>query len=205
LGLLLADHRRDYIASIATPLTSVRPTNVLNHYDRLKDAARKDVAADGLDPAAIRFEQHLDLKYGYQMYEMTLPFPTDAPPDELIRNLTQLFTNAHDHAYGYHRDDPIELVSVRVRALSSAGSIKFASLFRNLANQDNRGSADAQREAFFGPVYGAIVTPVRRRFDIGGRQVGPVIIEEPDTTVVVPPGWTVERDRFANLVVSREA
>ena len=161
------------------------------------------MAAEGLDPEAIRFEQHLDLKYGYQMYEMTLPFPIDAPPDELIGNLARSFTNAHDHAYGYHRDDPIELVSVRVRALSPAGSIKFADLLGKLAGEDYRTTAAAQREAFFGPRHGAIMTPVRRRFDIDRRQAGPVIIEEPDTTVVVPPGWSVESDHLANLIMTR--
>lgn len=205
LGLLLADHRHDYIASIATPLASARPSDILHHFDRLKDAARNAMAAEGLDPAALRFEQHLDLKYGYQMYEMTLPLPSDVPPNELISHLAQAFTNEHDHAYGYHRDDPIELVSVRVRALSPAGSIKFANLAGGLAAEDYRSGATARREAFFGPALGTIMTPVCRRFDLDGPRAGPLIIEEPDTTVVVPPGWAVERDHFANVIMRREA
>jgi N-methylhydantoinase A len=205
LGLLLADHRHDYIASIVAPLTSVRPADLLHHYERLKDTARDAMAAEGLDPAALRFEQHLDLKYGYQMYEMTLPFPGDVPPDELISSLAQLFTNEHDHAYGYHRDDPIELVSVRVRALSPAGSIRFADLSGGLVEGDYRSRATARREAFFGPTLGTIMTPVCRRFDLEGRRRGPLIIEEPDTTIVVPPGWIVERDPFANVIMSGES
>jgi hypothetical protein len=30
-----------------------------------------------------------------------------------------------------------------------------------------------------------------------------MIIEEPDTTVVVPPGWSVNRDEYSNLVLSK--
>jgi len=32
---------------------------------------------------------------------------------------------------------------------------------------------------------------------------GPLIIEEPDTTVVVPPDWTVHRGQYGNLVLEK--
>jgi len=204
LGLLLADHRHDYIASIATTLMGVQPDDILERYDQLKQAARDELTAEGVSPSAIRFEQHVDLKYGYQMYEMTLPFPNSAEPAELTSTLARLFTDAHDQAYGYHRDDPIELVNVRLRALSSAGSLKFVDLLSNLAEKDYRSASTAQRPAYFGPLHGEILTPILRRFDIGQRQAGPLIVEEPDTTIVVPPGWVVERDRFANLRITRK-
>jgi N-methylhydantoinase A len=204
LGLLLAEHRHDYIASIAAPLSSLRPGDLLQQYERLKDTARGAMAAEGLAPTAPRFEQYLDLKYGYQMYEMTLPFPEEGSSDQLISRLIELFTEAHDRAYGYHRNDPIELVSIRVRALSPAGSIKFANLSRGLGGGPHRTPVSAQREAFFGPAAGTILTPICRRFELAGRQTGPMIIEEPDTTVVVPPGWTAERDDFANVIMRCE-
>jgi len=204
-GLLLADHRQDYIASIAKPLRSTQSQEILAQYDRLKAMARDAMVAEGLDSTTLRFEQHLDLKYGYQTYEMGLPFPGDVPPDELINRLALLFTQEHDQAYGYHRDDPIELVSVRVRALSPAGSINFADLSRGLAVEDYQTGEVANRDAYFGPSLGTLRTPVTRRLNLEGQRRGPMIIEEPDTTIVVPPGWSVERDRFANVVMNREA
>ena len=41
--------------------------------------------------------------------------------------------------------------------------------------------------------------------DISGIQSGPMIVEEPDTTVVVPPGWSVSLDAYSNLALSKVA
>lgn len=204
LGLLMADYRHDYIATVAAPLTSAKPEEIFARYKELRTTARAEMIAEGVNPGTIRFEQQIDLKYGYQMYEMTLPFPDNAGPSNVLAALARLFTDAHDQAYGYHRDDPIELVSMRLRALASAGAISFAELAAELADSTASRAADAAtREAFFGPAHEMTATPLRRRFDITGPERGPIIIEEPDTTIVVPPGWTVERDGFANLVLTR--
>jgi N-methylhydantoinase A len=215
LGLLLADYRHDYIAAIASPLTSVRADEIMARYAQLRERARSEMIAEGVDPESIRFEQQVDLKYGYQMYEMTLPFPGEMDSADLATRLAQLFTDAHNQAYGYYRDDPIELMNLRVRALAPATSLTFAELAnRYSAATAESGtppgcvigvaeeSAPVQREAYFGPNQGVLVTPLRNRFSLSTPEQGPLIIEEADTTIVVPPGWTVECDRFCNLVLS---
>jgi N-methylhydantoinase A len=59
------------------------------------------------------------------------------------------------------------------------------------------------RAAFFGPQHGLLQTAVFRRADITGVQAGPLIVEEPDTAVVVPPGWAVSRDEYGSLVLTK--
>jgi N-methylhydantoinase A len=215
LGLLLADYRHDYIAAIASPLTSVGAAEIMARYEQLKDRARSEMIAEGVDPNAIRFEQQADLKYGYQMYEMTLPFPDEVDSPTLVTTLARLFTGAHNQAYGYYRDDPIELMSVRLRALASAASLSFAELAGRYSAESSdeatpshgfrtqEGGAPRERQAFFGPGHGLLDTPLRSRFALTNPERGPIIIEEPDTTVVVPPNWTVQRDGFGNLVLTR--
>jgi N-methylhydantoinase A len=215
LGLLLADYRHDYIAAFAAPLASLSTDEILTRYEQLKDRARSEMISEGVDPGAIRFEQQVDLKYGYQMYEMTLPFPNEVDSSTLISVLAQLFTSAHNQAYGYYRDDPIELMSIRLRALAGAASLTFAELADRYSAESSPAAipspgstqmAEAgkrERQAFFGPANGSLTTPLRSRFALAGPEQGPMIIEEPDTTVVVPPGWTAERDRFSNIRLTR--
>jgi len=203
LGLLIADYRHDYIASIAAPLDAVPFEQIVNRYAILEQTARAEMEGEGVSAHAIRIERYIDLKYGYQMSEMTLPF-IDAGPPDLAPRLGALFTKAHQQAYGYHRDDAIELVNLRLRALSSAGRVSFAELAEKLPHSDRDKSVASEREVYFGPKFGAITTPVCGRFAIGEEQrKGPMIIEEPDTTTVVPPDWMIERDRFANLILTR--
>jgi len=202
LGLLLADYRHDYLRSVASPLTAVEPHAMLGQYEELEAQARRELLEEGVAPEAIRFERQIDLKYGYQVSELTLPFPGDAAPRTLPTRLVQLFTEAHRQAFGYDRDDPIELVNLRLRALASAGRLKFTDLTSHVSME--RSAYHMVRQAYFGPHHGVQETPVLRRADIDGMRSGPLIIEEPDTTVVVPPGWSVQRDGQGNLLLTRE-
>jgi len=202
LGLLLADYRHDYVASIAAPLDSLGADEIGARYGELRETALADLLAEGVSAGAVRIEEYVDLKYGYQMYEMTLPCP--ARTADLPSALAQLFTEAHQQAYGYHRDDPVELVSIRVRALASTDRIRFTDLAARLSARRSDRATSSDREAYFGSHHGRIATPVRTRFAIERREAGPIIIEEPDTTIVVPPGWSVERDGFANLILTRD-
>ncbi|MBV8775075.1 MAG: hydantoinase/oxoprolinase family protein [Deltaproteobacteria bacterium] len=215
LGLLLADYRHDYIAAIAAPVTSIRPEEITDGYEQLKARARAEMIAEGVDANAIRFEQQVDLKYGYQMYEMTLPFPAEVDSANLAAALSRLFTDAHNQAYGYYRDDPIQLVSIRLRALASASLLDFAELASRYSKNGastaspsrfphgQHGSTHSERPVFFGPVHGLVTTQLRSRDSLNGIEHGPIIFEEPDTTVVVPPNWTVGGDRFGNLVLAK--
>ena len=39
----------------------------------------------------------------------------------------------------------------------------------------------------------------------GDRMAGPAIVEQPDTTVLIPEGDVADVDRFGNLLIKREA
>ncbi len=99
--------------------------------------------------------------------------------------------------------DPIELVSLRLRALATVGDMRFAELGAKAASGSDTKTKSDPRQAFFGPQHGLLQTTVCRRADITDTQDGPLIVEEPDTTVVVPPGWAVRRDAYGSLVLTQ--
>lgn len=199
LGLLLADYRHDYIRSVALALDRVDPQTIVRQYAELETAAREELLQEGVTEGTIRFDRQVDLKYGYQVSELTLPFPSGATLADLRTQLARLFTEAHKQAFGYDRDDAIELVNLRLRALASAGQMRFTDLVAPLSAAEQE--QGISRQAYFGPAQGTLETPVRRRVDFTKEQAGPVIVEEPDTTVVVPPGWSVRQDDYGNLIL----
>jgi len=156
---------------------------------------------EGVPEAAVQFERQVDLKYGYQISELTLPFPPDTAPAQLREELSRLFTDAHTQAFGYNRDDPIEMVSLRLQATAAATQLQFTNLAQHLATHGQAAFAAPVRQAYFGPQHGLQDTPIRRREDIKQEENGPLIVEEPDTTIVVPPGWTIRRDALGNLIL----
>jgi len=201
LGLLLADFRHDYVRSVALALEAVDPATILQRYAEMEETARAELAQEGVPAAVVHCERQVDLKYGYQISELTLPFPADTAPADLRTRLAQLFTEAHQQAFGYSRDDPIEVVSLRLRATAVATRLQFADLARHITTNGHATLSAPVRQAYFGPRHGVQAAPIRQRGDIGAEESGPLIVEEPDTTVVVPPGWTIQRDVLGNLVL----
>lgn len=204
LGLLLADYRHDYVRSVALALEAVDPEAIRRLYAELEERARAEMVQEGVSATAVRFERRVDLKYGYQISELTLPFPSNTPPSDLRTVLARLFTEAHQREFGYSRDDdPIELVSLRLQATAVATRLRFADLMQQVPEDGGTAFSSAARQAYFGPRHGLQTAPIRRRHDIEKEEGGPLIIEEPDTTVVVPPGWRASLDGYGNIVLSQ--
>ncbi len=201
LGLLLADYRHDYVRSVALALEAVDPEVVMHLYTEMEETARAEMVQEGVPATAVQFARQVDLKYGYQISEITLPFPSDTSFADLRAVLARLFTEAHQREFGYSRDDPIELVSLRLRATAVASRLRFTDLVQQIPKEGSVALSSAVRQAYFGPKHGLQESPIRRRGDIEKEESGPLIVEEPDTTVVVPPGWTIHRDGFGNLVL----
>jgi len=203
LGLLLADYRHDYIRSIVTPLATVDPDTILEHYEELQQVARDTMRGEGVPGEGVHFAHYIDLKYSYQLQELSIPSPASDDSATLLGKLAARFREAHEQAFGYNTDDPIELVSLRLRALATVGEMKFSELAAKIAPSSGAMARSEPRKAFFGLRHGLLQTSVFRRADISGVQDGPLIIEEPDTTVVVPPGWAVSRDEYGSLVLTK--
>jgi N-methylhydantoinase B len=93
-------------------------------------------------------------------------------------------------------------VEIRALRLAALGPPRASSELRVVAQPRTA----ATRLADFGEAHGAIETPVVSRAEIGDHpRPGPLLIDEYDTTVVVPPGWSVQRDRGDVLTLTAVA
>jgi len=169
----------------------------------MQQIARDTMQREGVPSEKVRFEHYADVKYSYQLQELSIAFPMAANSASLTEQLTTLFRAAHEQAFGYNTDDSIELVSLRLRALASVGEMEFLDLAAKLKPSSTSLPRSEPREAFFGPRHGLLQTAVFRRADIVGTHRGPLIVEEPDTTVVVPPEWAVSLDAYGSLVLTK--
>ena len=176
-GLLAADETRDAVRTRQGPLAEVDTEAVDALYGELADDLLDEVS----DPDAARVEYAADLRYAGQSFELTVdverPFdPADAG---------ERFAAAHESAYGYRADEPVELVNCRARATVSRRPPALG------VDPPADPGPRTTREAVFPD--GARETPVydRDRFPADEGVEGPVVIEGPESTVVVPPAWGV--------------
>jgi 5-oxoprolinase (ATP-hydrolysing)/N-methylhydantoinase A len=143
-------------------------------------------AAMGADGAWLRTA---DLRYAGQNWDIEVDFPGDAIDAESVAALAARFAAEHERVYGV-RDEEGSAVEIRALRLALLGPPREGSELRVAAQP----AASATRPADFGDAHGAIETPVVSRDELGEEpRPGPLLVDEYDTTVVVPPGWTVRR------------
>lgn len=111
-----------------------------------------------------------------------------------------VFKDRYRATYGEHPSrSGIEITALQLRV---QGPLPL----RGIADKPGSGSADAvprYRSAYFPERGGMTRTPAYDRAHLaqGQRIDGPAILQDPETTVVVPPGGSAQIDRFSNIVI----
>ena len=161
--------------------------------------ASAQLAAEGFSGARARIRRSAALHYKGQSYELIVPVP-DGPIDaRMVGHLEEAFGAEHERTYGHRAgpEEPVELVAIQ---LVGAGLRDGAGVPDNIATAP-AGAARAARQSYFGD-HGWLETPVLSRADLAAGRAGPLIVEEYDSTCVVPPGARAETDAAGNIVIS---
>jgi N-methylhydantoinase A len=181
LGLLLADLRYDYVQSVPGRLDAVDPASLLREFDTLAARVREEVFREEISPTGVQLDRFIDLRYARQSSELTLKVPESVVTAELPRVLAESFHSEHERTYGYRREnDPIAIVSLRLKATAPARSVGFRELGESFARTaDGTGTPEITRRAYFGPKFGERESRILSRSDLVGKALaGPLIVEE---------------------------
>jgi N-methylhydantoinase A len=204
LGLMMADLRYDYVQSRPGRLDSIDLAELFERYELIEKQVRLEISKENLDARSLRLQRLLDLRYQRQMSEITVRIPEALPPAQFVPTLAALFHEEHERSYGYRRqNEPIVVVNLRLQALVPASSMSFAELAQGVMEFERTAQhSEETRMAYFGPNIGECVTRILSRASLQGRCLdGPLVLEEFDTTIVVPPGWNASLDKFGNIIL----
>jgi N-methylhydantoinase A len=113
------------------------------------------------------------------------------------------FHAVHERVYGYARaQQPVELVNFRAvhrYPLPAPVVSPPARAAGSLAD-----ARTGERRVHFAPAgFAATAIYDRARLPIASRVSGPAIVEQPDTTTVIPPGYAALVDPSGNLRIRR--
>ncbi|WP_068298422.1 hydantoinase/oxoprolinase family protein [Pararhodobacter sp. CCB-MM2] len=202
MGLLHSQTRRELTRTVYRPLAALTPEALHQGLDALQVSVSQALTDEGCPPEAMRFQIEADLRYVGQAYELTVPVSAEAP-EAILQSLGTAFHAEHARTYGHASDDdPVELVNLRLIGLrADSGDRTFRA---PPLGTPARGTH--HRNVHFEALGARVATPILTRADLaGGRRLGPLIVEEYDSTTVVPPGWGAELDAFTNIVLTKEA
>lgn len=173
----------------------------------LRDRAVRDLRLEGFDEERIEFQLALDMRYGSQ-YNLT---KIDAPRLLLrsvddVRELCDRFTQRYSEIYSPEAAFPVGGINLECFYLTASVIQPTASFhYQDAGSEDPSPARCASRAACFDPSEGTRDTPVFdwTRLVPGNRIVGPALIDAPETTYVISPGWTYRMDGWRNGVLER--
>ena len=152
------------------------------------------MAAEGVAIGNSETHFQLDVRYRGQSSELSIPvvLPFSA---EVVAQSVKAFHVEHERTYGYHSpSEPTQIVNLRLRVRAAAvDAVDVQADLISPAIKTRVGDVMGHRSVYFGKRWGFENTPVVRRETVSVA-TGPLIIEEYDTTIVVPPGALVKRD-----------
>ncbi|MCP5157464.1 MAG: hydantoinase/oxoprolinase family protein [Ectothiorhodospiraceae bacterium] len=159
------------------------------------------LAAEGVPAERRRLSRAADLRYARQGVELTVPFEAERVDAESIARLVEDYHALHERLYTFaDREAPVEIVNLRVTATGLMDRVTLPRLDAVAAGTP--APVHAERRVAFDADF--VTTPVHRREALrpGHRVVGPAIVDQADTTTVVPPGCIATVDVFGNLSVA---
>jgi N-methylhydantoinase A len=200
LGLLFADIELNESRACLRRLEALSDADLESIYGQLATVIAGRL---GRKSDQIAFQRLADLRYAGQAFEITVPVPEGAFDVSAHRELGRRFDVEHETRYGhcFAGQYPHEVVNLRlVGSITPDGARRIATLDAPLA------VAGGEREVYFGPQYRLLRTPVLSRSGLAAEaRAGPMVIEEYEGTVVVPPDATARRDGDGNILIELRA
>lgn len=198
-GLLLSDVEHEISRAWLNRLTDVRPEDMEEAYAALEQDLHALMKEEGYAPQDYAVGRYADLRYAGQAHELTIQCASagDAPDFPV---LAAAFGAEHERTYGHQAEaEAVECVTLRLIA-----RVAEERPDRQAATSGGGDHQAQPRSVYFGPVHGQMETLVIDRPDLSSAVSGPVIVEEYDSTCIVPPGWTATLDAQNNIVLTRE-
>ncbi len=195
LGLLFSDTEHEVVRTLMLRDDEITAAALEAAFAEIE--AETTIYLSGSAGARVRVRRFADVRYTGQAYELSVAVPP-GPVD--IGHLVADFVAEHVRTYGHgSADDPVDVVSIRALAAIERTS---AQLYDPLAAIRTQPVYEDTRLAYFGPDVGLVETEVCSRAGLqAGERRGPLLIDEADSTCVVPPGCLARLDHYGNIEV----
>ena len=206
-GLLAAPVEHEVSVAYGEPFAGLPIALVRPVVAELDAAGRTLMEREGLGPEEVDVAHFADVCHVGQGYFLEVPFDPGAADG--IERLHADFLAAHERVHGHAVEAPARFVNLRSvhrqRMPGGAGGTTAAGAAGSVTGGVPRGTRDGVRMVRFPDGASRVETRIVARDSLvaGDRLRGPAVVEQDDTTTLVPHGWTalVEDEGIMTLTV----
>jgi N-methylhydantoinase A len=200
-GGLVSELAQDMVASAYG--REMQGADIAAAFDALEAGGRAWLAqqAPAEEVIGIRLEHWAEMRYLGQFFSIDIRLPEDAVRAGDLAAIHDAYHAEYERLYSQaDRKAEIELLELRLRI---AGALRSPPIDAGLSREAAGGPA-GRREILFNGVRHAAVVQDRAALPTGARLAGPAIIEQEDTTILVPPGFAAAITASGDILMTRE-
>ena len=197
-GLLSAVIEHEVAGPFHERFADATPAAIAAALDALHETAAALMANE--DAAGLSQERRAFADIAYQGQSHTIEVPYDPDLPDPVGETYRRFEEAHRRINGHATGAPAKFVNLRVTHRARLPD----PLVQTGAPGDGRSAKGVRRVVF--PETGAVEAAVHDRMRLGPDAIlrGPAVLEQPDTTILVPPGWRAAATSTGALMLTPE-
>jgi N-methylhydantoinase A len=202
LGMLATDLKHEVVRTQMQETSRVDMDELAGVFGELASATTAMLREQDVAAGDISVAREVGMCYVGQSYQLRVAVP-EPIGDDTAALLTEAFHIRHAQTYGFaNEQEPTQIVNLRVVGVGRVERPVLRQL--EAAGDPPSRAVKGQREVYFAERSGLVEVDLydRERLLAGDSFAGPAIIEQMDTTVVVPPEARVEVERSGNLIIT---
>ena len=198
-GLLAASIEHEMATAFPQPLEGLSKTDLTPTLRELEAGCGRLMAQEAIGGNPVETLHFADVCYDGQSHYLEVPLHLAEP--EPIKRLYEDFVAAHDRVFGHSTRSPARIVNLRTIQLVRSTALEQG----DERDSGVKASRPKTRRVLFAGGGGAVETSIYEREQIPGDATinGPAIVEQADTTTLVPPGWCARPAAGGTLIMTR--
>lgn len=195
-GMLQTDIRRDLTVNFYQNFQSLEKEKLLENFNKLKDEAIALLKSENVNENDMSFSLTADMRYIGQEYYVNVDISEPFDLNDINNN----FHKTYEKQYGHSTPEgPSEFINLR---LIATGKIKKTDSVKSIEN--DKTIKDSKRKIIFNQKEYETKIYARHNIRVNESFDGPAVIEESTATTVIPPNYSVIKDEFGNIIITKD-
>jgi N-methylhydantoinase A len=196
IGLLMTDMNYTYVKGLLKVLEIGDEEMLEKIFQGMEREALSQLRQRGIDVKDVRIRRSIDVRYYGQGYELEVNVNSPISIVDVVR----AFEEKHEKVYGYrHAGERVEMTALRIAVTIPRRKMSI----HHLSIATSRERKVKHRRVFFEDGWHDTPVYQREALKIGEKINGPAVIEEYDSTTVLPPAWQLRVHETGCMVIER--
>lgn len=200
LGCLLVDIEHDLSRTLISPATDDVVEEIEGRFLEMEKEMEGRLRKEGISGDRMQIDRSLSMRYAGQWRSLSIS--ATRPLGKSLKGVVEEFHRQHQRFHAYSdREREVQIYGLRVTGKGLVRKPKFPKIGRV---KEAEHAKMGERAAYFQEKDGFVPTDVylRSKLDASAEIEGPAIVEQMDSTVVIPPGINARVDDIGNLILT---